>query len=59
MAHRPVRLVIGSLAIGGLSALGGLALVLGHDGSILGAVTGAIVAVVIATFRKSGEDARG
>lgn len=51
--HLPVRLWIGAAAIVGLSALGGVALVLGHDGSILGSISGAIVAVVVATFRKA------
>ena len=50
--HRYTRRLVGVSAIAGLSALGTAALVLGHDGSILGSVTGAIVAVVIATLRK-------
>ena len=46
------RQVVGVVALGGLTSLGGLALAMGHDGSILGAVTGAIVAVVIAVLGK-------
>ena len=51
--RRPLtRQVVGVGAISALGALGGVALLMGHDGSILGAVTGAIVAVVVATLRK-------
>ena len=52
--RRPLtRQVVGGGAVAGLVALGGLALLMGHDGSILGAVTGAIVAVVVAVLGKS------
>lgn len=49
------RQLVGGGAIAALGTLGGIALVLGHDGSILGAITGGIVAVVIAVLGKSKE----
>ena len=53
MRRPQTRQLVGGLGIGGLVGLGALALLMGHDGSILGAVTGAIVAVVVAVLGKS------
>lgn len=50
--HRYTRRLVGVTAIVGLSALGATAIAMGHDGTILTAISSAIVAVVVATLRK-------